>query len=112
MNEQQHGGGGDERGARPHKLEDHLTARSTWMRLVFMIVVAILYGVSRIVVGAIVILQFGWLLFTGETNARLTEAGQSLASYTYQIVRYLTFNTEQRPFPFDRDWPKPDDPPE
>lgn len=105
MTEQQPSGG-----EQPRKLEDHLTARATWIRLVFMIVVAILYGVSRIVVGAVVILQFLWLLFTGSTNERLTEAGQSLAIYTYQVVRYLTFNTEQRPFPFDQDWPRPDDP--
>lgn len=93
-----------------NKLEDHLTARSTWLRLVFMIVLAILYAVSRIVVSAIVILQFLWLLFTGRTNPRLTEAGQSLAVYTYQLVRYLTFNTERRPFPFDADWPRPEPP--
>jgi hypothetical protein len=31
--------------------------------------------------------------------------GQALATYTYQIIRYLTFNTEERPFPFDSDWP-------
>ena len=30
--------------------------------------------------------------------------GQSLATYTYQIVMYLTFNTEEQPFPF-ADWP-------
>lgn len=103
--------GGESRERAP-KLEDHLTSRSTWMRLLFMLVFVILYGVSRIVVGAVVILQFLWLLVTGETNRRLTEAGQSLAIYTYQIVRYLTFNTERRPFPFDADWPKPGDPPD
>ncbi|MGB5259977.1 MAG: DUF4389 domain-containing protein [Gammaproteobacteria bacterium] len=28
-----------------------------------------------------------------------------MATYTYQIINYLTFNTEDRPFPFDLDWP-------
>lgn len=96
-------------GEPPGKLEDHLTSRSTWLRLLFMIVIAILYGVSRIVVTAVVILQFIWLLLTGRTNDRLTDLGESLAVYTYQIVRYLTFNTETRPFPFDVDWPAPDE---
>jgi len=50
-------------------------------------------------------LQSFWVLFTGETNKLLEKFGQSLAAYTYQIIRYLTFNTEERPFPFDLDWP-------
>lgn len=86
-------------------LKDHMKSRATWLRLFFMLVVLILYGVSRVVVGAVVLLQFFWLLFTGETNARLQKFGQALATYTYQIILYLTFNTELRPFPFDADWP-------
>ena len=92
-------------------IEDNLKSRSTWLRLVFMIAIVLLYGLSRFVVGAVVVLQFLWLLFTGEPNARLTSLGQSLATYTYQIVRYLTLNTETRPFPFDADWPSPAQPP-
>lgn len=94
----------------PGRLEQHLTSRATWTRLLFMIVMTILYSVSRIVVGAVVILQFLCVLFSGKTNERLTETGQSLAAYTYQVVRYLTFNTERRPFPFDMDWPRPNAP--
>ncbi len=84
---------------------DNLKSRSTWLRLFFMFVVVLLYSVSRVVVGAVVVLQFFWVLFTGETNNRLEQLGQALATYTYQIIRYLTFNTEERPFPFDADWP-------
>jgi len=87
------------------ELKRNVKSRSTWLRLFFMIVVAILFGVSRVVVGAVVVLQFFWVLFTGETNKKLEELGQSLATYTYQVIRYLTFNTEERPFPFDMDWP-------
>ena len=45
------------------------------------------------------------MLFTGETNKLLEKFGQSLATDTYQIICYLTFNTEEWPFPFDLDWP-------
>lgn len=95
-------GSGDER--RP--LEENVKSRSTWLRLFFMIVVAFLYGVSRIVIGAVVVIQFFWVLFTAESNRNLQRFGQQLATYSYQIVRYLTFNTEERPFPFDLDWPE------
>lgn len=86
-------------------LEDNLKSRTTWLRLVFMIVFALIYGLSRLVVGAVVILQFFWVLLSGETNARLLGFGHALATYTYQIVLYLTYNADERPFPFDRDWP-------
>lgn len=86
-------------------LTKNLKSRSTWLRLFFMLVMALLYSVSRLVIGVVVLLQFFWVLFTGKTNEQLLKFGQSLATYTYQIVRYLTFNTEERPFPFDADWP-------
>ncbi len=84
----------------------NVKSQSTWLRLFFMIVVILLAGVSRVVLGAVVVLQFFYVLFTGETNQRVGQLGLELATYTYQIIRYLTFNTEERPFPFDLDWPK------
>jgi len=90
---------------RSEPFANNVKSRSTWLRLFFMIVVVLLAGISRVVVGAVVVLQFFHVLFTGETNKRLERLGQSLATYTYQIIRYLTFNTEERPFPFDADWP-------
>jgi hypothetical protein len=87
------------------QLEENVKSRSTWLRLLFMIVCGALYALSRLVVFVVVVLQFLWLLFTGAPNERLTAAGQSLATYTYQLVRYLTFNSDVRPFPFDDDWP-------
>ncbi len=86
-------------------VRNNLKARATWLRLFFMLVVILLYWVARLVVGMVVLLQFFWVLFTGETNKPLVGLGQSLATYTYQIIRYLTFNTEERPFPFESDWP-------
>jgi hypothetical protein len=94
----------DDKPERP-EFEEHIKSRTTWLRLLFMVVFVFLYGISRFVVGAVVVLQFFWVLFTGETNERLKTLGQSLATYTYQIVRYLTYNTDSRPFPFDDDWP-------
>jgi hypothetical protein len=69
--------------------ESHLKSRSTW-----------------IVTVVVIVAQFCHVLFTGETNRPLRDLGLSLATYTYQIVCYLTFNTEQRPFPFDAEWPQ------
>jgi Domain of unknown function (DUF4389) len=88
--------------------ERHVKSGSTWLRLFFMLVVAILWSVSRFVTAAVIVIQFFWVLFTGETNAGLLRFGAQLARYSYQLISYLTFNTEARPFPFDLDWPAPE----
>jgi len=88
-----------------HSLETNVKSKATWLRLVFMLVFAALYFVSRMVLFAVVVLQFFWVLFSGAINEQLRALGQSLAGYTYEIVRFLTFNTNIRPFPFDTPWP-------
>ena len=87
-------------------LERHMTARSTWVRLLFMVVLGILYGVTRLVTFAVVAIQFFHVLFTGDTNDQLKTFGRSLAVYSFEVVDYLTFNTETRPFPLDAPWPE------
>ena len=87
------------------QLAKNLKSKSIWMRLLFMLVITFLYSISRVIVGAVVIVQFFWVLLTGETNQKLQVFGQSLATYTKQIILYLTFNTDERPYPFDLDWP-------
>lgn len=99
-----HGPAGGQEDDKP--LTENVKSRAIWLRLFFMLVVLFLYSVSRVVVGAVVVVQFFWVLFTGRANPHLLEFGQSLATYTYQIVRYLTFTSERRPFPFDADWPR------
>ncbi len=84
---------------------ENLKSRSTWIRLPFMLVVVALFAVARFVVTVVVVLQFFWVLFTAEANERLTAFGHSLALYTCEIIDYLTYNTDDKPFPFDNDWP-------
>ncbi len=84
---------------------ENLKSRSTWIRLLVMLIVISLFAVSRFVVFAVVVLQFFWVLFTAETNERLTAFGHSLALYTCEIIDYLTYNTDDKPFPLDNDWP-------
>ncbi|MDX1403747.1 MAG: DUF4389 domain-containing protein [Woeseiaceae bacterium] len=87
------------------ELEKNVKEKSTWVRLFFMLVLLFLYGVSRLVVGVVIAIQFCYALFTGETRSHLRAFGHSLAVYSLQVIDYLTFNTDEKPFPFDLDWP-------
>lgn len=87
------------------KIEQNLKSRTTWLRLVFMCVYGLLAGLASMVASVVVVLGFLMVLFTGEVNRELRQLGHGLASYLFQIVRYLTFNTDDKPFPFGLAWP-------
>lgn len=86
-------------------MEQNLKSPSTWLRLGYMIIFCVLVWLTILVGSVIVALGFLWLLFTGKVNEELKHVGQRLATYAYQVVRYLTFNTEQKPFPFGEPFP-------
>jgi hypothetical protein len=90
-------------------IEEHIKSRSTWLRLLFMVVFYVLATVTSAVLSVVVVLGFFWVLFTGEKNSQLQQAGQVIAAYLYEIIRYLTFNTEDKPFPFGKDLPSADE---
>jgi len=87
------------------RTEDNLKSRTTWLRLVFMLIYCAATSLAILVGSFIVVLGFLWVLFTGEVNPELRATGQSFAKYIYQIARYLTFNSDTKPFPFGESWP-------
>jgi hypothetical protein len=88
-------------------IKENVTRRSIWLRLVFMIVLSMAYGVAEVVTLAVVVFQFVAGLFAGKPNDQLTRFGRNLARYFQQIIVYMTFATEEKPFPFA---PWPDEP--
>ena len=86
-------------------IEENLKSGATWLRCLFMLISCVLAGVATFAGSVIVVLGFFYVLFTGEVNQQIREAGQSVAAYIYNIARYLTFNTEEKPFPLGGEWP-------
>jgi len=78
--------------------------RSLWMRALFMLLMVMAYQLSVTLLFFLALIQFAFALFADAPNARLTAFGQSLGSYLRQVVQFLTFASEQAPFPF-ADWP-------
>lgn len=83
----------------------NLTDTKTWMRLVYMILFAVAFNVAEIVLGAAVIVQFLFQLFTGQSNERLRTLGQGLGAYIYEIIVFLSYHSDDKPFPFGH-WPE------
>ncbi len=79
--------------------------RSVWMRGLYMLIFMIFLGVAKFVTYAVVLFQFLTVLFTAEPNRRLVGFGQSLSTYQYQVMIFLTYNSEEHPFPMG-EWPE------
>lgn len=85
-------------------LKTNLANGRTWLRGLFILLFAILYGVAEVVIGVVVVLQFGSHLITGGPITRLLEFARGLNAYVYQILQFVTYRSEMRPFPFGP-WP-------
>jgi len=86
-------------------IKENVQQQSTWMRGLYILMFTIFYSVAEFVLFAVVVFQFLFKLFTGKTNPRLLLLGQKLATYIYQIVQFLTFNSNYKPYPLGA-WPK------
>jgi hypothetical protein len=85
-------------------IKTNVKSRGTWKRAVHMIVLAIAFNVAELVIYAVTIFQFLSALITGEPNGNLRRFGTELGDYVSSIVRFLTFASEEKPFPF-APWP-------
>ncbi len=84
--------------------KENMGHKDTWIRLVFMLLFAVAFYVTSGIVVAVVVFQFLSKLVTGKANDRLREFGQNIGLYLRDIVAYLTYHTEEKPFPFAA-WP-------
>lgn len=87
------------------ELKQHVLHGGTWLRGFYMLLFMVIYKVAEIVILALVIFQFLFALFTGHHNERLLKLGQNLSTFVYQIMLFLTFNSDYHPYPFGA-WPK------
>ena len=77
-------------------IKDH----GTWMRGLNIVLFTVIYSVTEIVLVLVVIFQFLFVLLTRQTNDKLLKLGMNLSTFIYQILSYVTFNSNERPFPF------------
>ncbi len=73
-------------------------------RIFYTILFAIIGWMSLWVFAFVVLIQFGFLLITGQVNKNLKGFNQEVGLFLYDMIKYLSFQTNEKPFPF-RDWP-------
>lgn len=86
-------------------LKKNLKSTDTWSRALYMLLFVIFYSLAEVVITAVIVFQLLLVLFSGRKNERLLKLGQSLSTYIYQVLSYLSFNSNYQPYPFGA-WPK------
>ena len=85
---------------------DNLTKSSTWMRLIYIILFSITFNVAEVVIVVITVVQFFTVLLSGgDPNKRLQDFGRTLGAYLRQVVSFLTYESDDKPFPIGA-WPE------
>ncbi len=85
--------------------KDNIKQQSTWKRGLYMVLFSIFYTIAEVLLVTIVVFQFALKLVTDDSNDHLRGLGQSIGTFIYQIIQFLTFNSEYHPYPFGA-WPK------
>ena len=85
------------------QINENLKKIETWKRIIFMLIYALIDSLVRLILWLVILLQVGSVLLTGGTNPNILDFGRNLSTYHYHILLFLTFSTEQLPFPFS-DW--------
>ncbi|WP_296449291.1 DUF4389 domain-containing protein [Rhodoferax sp. UBA5149] len=84
-----------------------IVRRSIWMRGLLMILAALAYQLAGTLLFFVAVIQFVLALLSSGANPRLMAFGRSLGRYQGQIASFVSFATEEPPFPFT-DWPSSD----
>jgi len=71
------------------------------MRIVVGIVTGIILSVWRILIYALVIINAIYTLFKNKRHKEMVEMSEIWNTQVYIFIRYMTFVTNQRPFPFE-----------
>lgn len=95
----------------PDRLRRNVASKSTWMRFLHMLFIAILLWVASLATMVVIVLQFLMALFTGAPNQGLRDLGGTLGEWIHKAVDFMVYGSDGRPWPIE-DWEDYEDGPE
>ena len=91
------------------QIKKNVQSTSLWYRVGMTLFFLLLLGFFEFLVVLITLLQLAFIVITGEPNANLKKLGRGFGKYVCHMIQFLTFNTDNKPFPFT-DWPSDSNP--
>lgn len=74
--------------------------KDKWFRGLYMIVFLISGWIALMLAIVIMAFQFLSSLITGKCNNNLLKFAKTLSNYISEVLLFLTYNTEEKPYPF------------
>ena len=72
-----------------------------WMRIVVVVVSGIVLGLWKALIQILGVVHWIIVIFSGKRNKGIAEFSEIWNTQIYIFLRYMTFVTNQRPFPFE-----------
>lgn len=85
-------------------VEQHIKKPSTWKRGLYILFYSICYQLAAAILFFIILFQFVLKLLSGDTHAELRQLSRRLATYLYQLIQFMSFNSNDKPYPYG-EWP-------
>lgn len=74
--------------------------KEAWFRILVLIVTGIILGIWKALIVILGIVNWLIVVFSGKRNKALAEFSEYWNTEMYKFLRYLTFVSNRRPFPF------------
>ena len=81
-------------------LQERLLSKTVWLRILYVLLFCVVGYICLGLVLLAALVQAVLLLTTGEVNANIHKLTGLMGSYLHQIVLFITFNSDDKPFPF------------
>ncbi|MEZ5587352.1 MAG: DUF4389 domain-containing protein [Sedimenticolaceae bacterium] len=78
----------------------------SWERILHMLVLGAAYTIAETVLIALIIGQILFRVVSKEANEPIRRLGKQLSGYLYEIMLFMSFNSDRKPFPY-RSWADP-----
>jgi hypothetical protein len=85
--------------------EEPAGRKNEWKRLIYILLFAVIFNVAEWVLFLVVLVQFLSRVVTGASISRLDKLGRVLGDYMRELVHYLSYHSDRKPYPFAA-WPK------
>ncbi len=83
---------------------ENAQTENQWIRLLYMILFLFILKVMIVITFFSAIIQFIYKLINKKSEKSLLKLGSNLGEYLKQVIEFLLYKTETKPFPFS-DWP-------
>ncbi len=83
-----------------HEPERFERVENVWMRGLWMIILAILFGIGEAVLAISAVIQFIWMVFNKTRNQTIVNFGKDLGAWLRQVAEFQTGVTDEKPFPW------------